>query len=68
MKIGWQVRLLCPWHMGKALNVIVYTFEWLDCIVKGGSLTRRPPKVTSLSLGRGNLANNRAKVQMFNSQ
>jgi len=41
--------------LGKALNGIASTFESLRLVVTGGSLTRRPKKVTSLSPGRGAL-------------
>jgi len=30
MKTGRQVRLLCPWAMGKALYKIASNFEWFD--------------------------------------
>jgi len=29
VEIRRQVRLLCPWALGKALNGIASTFEWL---------------------------------------
>jgi len=60
VEIGRQVRLLYPWAW--ALNGIVSTFEWLDWY-NWWQLDSKTEKATSLSPGRGNLANKREKLQ-----
>jgi len=55
VKIGRQVRLLCPWV--RLLTRLPLPLSG-STVVTSASLTRKTAKVTSLSPGWGDLANN----------